>query len=1679
MALLIAGATALEAQIVRINNPVDSVAFCSGFFVDQGVFNGPHFTDEADTITICSNSANPDQTHILLSFEQIDLRGTLVILNGPDAESDTIATFDNNTNSDIFFIQANADNPSGCLTAIFTPDGSGVAGDGWNAEISCVAVCQEVIANIGSSIPEVSPPDTGFIDVCLGDPISLSIETIYPQNGVIYDQADSTSDVRVTMGDGTVFEDFDITHVYQESGGYIIEVFVTDLNGCTSSNLISQRVRVAPVPQFQLQNETAVVCTDDPFTVSASSSFDPDGSSNIFVLTEEQAFGGTLILGDTTALPDGPDDPEYTTSLEFTNFLPGATLESIDDFESVCLDMEHSFVGDLDIFLSCPDGSEVQLVEFSNTNNLDGQFLGEPIDDDGQPLAQGEGFVYCFTPDAEFTWDEIVDELNIMGSESIPAGDYASVEPLSGLLGCPLNGPWTIRVVDNLGQDNGFIFSWSISINQDLLGEVEQFTVGFDDAFWSESPNTTADNGSSLDAVGLGAGPQGFVYNVVDEFGCVYDTTIFVDVLPLTDPNCYDCPDLLAEQSATFTGDSGSTITISLEEEDSSFDVPWQVTPSADFGNALFPSAVDSYESSVAVSTVSPANIVDATQDIVSVCVDINTEATGDVELFLEAPNGTRISLSSNNGGTGANFTGTCFTPTATTAIADGVAPFTGDFQPDGDWSTFNGSPLNGNWKIVAWDEGADMELGRFINWSITFRNQDAISYSWSPTDGLSCTDCPNPEVTLDFDGIRTYELTVSNDRGCSETGTISVVSGSDLVASITGTDPLCSDTFDGTLTVTVTGGTEPYSISWDPPAEGFELFDLGPGVYSATVTDANGDSAVVAQQLIGPEPIVVQANIVDVDCAGDSTGAIMIQVTGGTGVYTFLWDGESDDDGNLENIPAGTYTLLVQDENGCTREETYTVTQSEPLSIMAEVVDVACNGESTGSIDLMVSGGTGDYTFLWSNDATTEDLNDIPAGAYTVTVTDSLGCVLSNVGAIQEEEIGETDAMTTTFDRHNFTDRVALLPVAAPTVEVRSIVQVDTIIVNEPPALSFDATVTQVQCIGDATGSIELDIAGGTPPYEVIWNIDATGPFLGDLPEGTYSATITDNNGCTLETGDITIDGITQVEVQITSTDPLCTGDANGIIETIASGGTEPYSYEWSDEGPDQATRDDLAAGTYSVSVTDVNGCSASVAGIELVDPPLLTCEVFVIQQPFTGNDGSIFVVATGGTGDYSYAWSNGGPDNDTLTNLMPDTYSATVTDENGCTTTCSVELQAFVTIGDFVFSDLNSNGIQDPDEPGFANRTVNLINQDNADFSQTTQTDADGRYEFTAIAGNYILTFERPNGFAASPKDASSDDIDSDINPDGSTDVITLVPDEVNLDIDAGFFDPCFPPISFPGTIGFDSEVCGAGNIPDLIVELEPAVNGGDGELNYLWMKRAQNSTQWMPIPNTNTINYQPGPVFESTFFTRCVRRDECTYVESNAILVTVRDDAVANINGPSVICENEVVTFSAAGAGPGAQYSWNFGFAATVPTSNAQSVDVSFISFGSFTVTLSVTENGCTATATQQITITNNPNICSEDRPGLSSFGFTASELTTEVFPNPTEGRVWLDVSGTGNYSGQDLDIQLFDARGRLVAEHHMLATDGRIALEELTAASPGMYMLRLLVGDELRNHRIVVR
>ncbi|MCI5084017.1 MAG: T9SS type A sorting domain-containing protein, partial [Saprospiraceae bacterium] len=233
-------------------------------------------------------------------------------------------------------------------------------------------------------------------------------------------------------------------------------------------------------------------------------------------------------------------------------------------------------------------------------------------------------------------------------------------------------------------------------------------------------------------------------------------------------------------------------------------------------------------------------------------------------------------------------------------------------------------------------------------------------------------------------------------------------------------------------------------------------------------------------------------------------------------------------------------------------------------------------------------------------------------------------------------------------------------------------------------------------------------------------------------------------------------------------------------------------------------------------------------------------------------------------------------------------------------------------------------------------------------------------------------------------SPQNVGGDDaIDSDADPVmGMTEIFTIESNETDLTWDAGFYSKC-DNLDNPGTISGYQFLCGPGNDPDPIVSVTDP-SGGSGEIEYLWMYSTVpgpfDPAIWVPIPNSNTASFDPGPLFETTYFARCARRECCTtYLESNIIVIEVGDVAVANINGPSLVCSGEENNFFAAGNGPGAVVEWNFGPNATPQTATGSPVGVTFNSFGTYTIELQVTEDGCTSTDYKEITVSNSPAVC----------------------------------------------------------------------------------------------------
>jgi len=440
--------------------------------------------------------------------------------------------------------------------------------------------------------------------------------------------------------------------------------------------------------------------------------------------------------------------------------------------------------------------------------------------------------------------------------------------------------------------------------------------------------------------------------------------------------------------------------------------------------------------------------------------------------------------------------------------------------------------------------------------------------------------------------------------------------------------DVSCFGGNDGSLTVSVTGGTPPYeySINGDPFQGSGTFTGLTAGVYTVIIRDANNCLENVEALIAQPfAPLAGSAMAGNVLCFGDETGSVDLTVTGGTPPYTFLWsDGAVT--GDLTDVPAGTYTVTITDANGCIATAGATVTQpSAPLEAVTAVTDVLCHGDATGAINLTVTGGTPPYTFLWSNGAITEDLVNLAAGTYTVTITDANGCEL----------------------------------IAGATV-------------TEPSdPLSGTVSVTNVNCFGGSDGAVDLTVTGGTSPYTFLWSNGAITEDISGLTAGNYAVVITDQNWCTFSVSVTVTEPVAPLAATAMSADVPCHGEAAGTVDLTVTGGTPPYTFLWSNS----ATTEDLTnvpAGTYSVTITDANGCTTTATDVVGEPAEALSGSVTSLIDVTThgGSDGSVTVAGSGGTLPYEYsinagAWQSSG----TFGSLTAGSYIVTIRDNNLCT--------------------------------------------------------------------------------------------------------------------------------------------------------------------------------------------------------------------------------------------------------------------------------------------------------------------------------------------------------------------------------------------------------------------------
>ena len=526
------------------------------------------------------------------------------------------------------------------------------------------------------------------------------------------------------------------------------------------------------------------------------------------------------------------------------------------------------------------------------------------------------------------------------------------------------------------------------------------------------------------------------------------------------------------------------------------------------------------------------------------------------------------------------------------------------------------------------------------------------------------------------------------------------MVSCEDFTGSVSINNPAGSDICaKAIVSLSTTPSETGFTYSWSASGGNFDNTTsatpdytmMMPGTYQiyVTVTKDNCTTRDTTTVTIIEGPSVSLSST-DIDCDGDTDGSITSTVTGGTAPYTYTWsDATIGNQANPNNLAAGTYNLTVTDANGCTTTASSTINSGRAISINLRTTNPACGNADDGSITAIVSGGQAPYTYNWSNVNTNSGtINNLGAGTYNLTVTDANGC-------------SQTASATLT---------------------------------NEATDININLTPSNPSCDNANNGSINASVSGGQAPYAYAWSNNVNTATNNNLGAGTYNVTVTDANGCS-NTASVTLTNEASIMISLTTTNPSCGSANNGGITATVSGGQAPYSYSWGDN----ATLNNLEAGTYSLTVTDANGCS-NTASATLTDEGSAISINLSTSNPSCGNsaEGNITASVSGGSAPYTYVWSNNGGNSNSINDLTPGNYSVTVTDANGCSNSANATISAGAIINVTLTTSgtgCDGNSINAMVNGGAAPYTYNWSNGENTN----TITDlAPGNYSVTVTDAN-----------------------------------------------------------------------------------------------------------------------------------------------------------------------------------------------------------------------------------------------------------------------------------------------------------------------------------------------------
>ncbi len=1332
-------------------------------------------------------------------------------------------------------------------------------------------------------------------------------------------------------------------------------------------------------------NGTVIDYTSVPITGQAAGEYSVQVYDTYGCKAEALVVGGAFDAG-TTFLPDG-SGVTYTSDIIISGFDPGATLDTMSQLQHICANLEHSYLGDLEIRIIAPTGESVILKQYPGGGSCD---LGEPIATapvDGAASSTltdpGTGYDYCWndTP----SWGTMVAESNTWTrnytdaqghnytDNYLIAGSYTSFEPLNQLLGAELNGTWTMEVTDNLNLDNGYIFEWNISLLSDLpdtLVVIEE-PEGMDISGFITQANCGGSDGAiNIDVIG-DHGPFTYLWSTgattQDISGIpsgtytvwVTDTTSCTDSMTFNLNNISSINITSSVSNATCAGGSDGAIDVTISGGTPPYSISWSHGPTSEdvtgLPAGLYTISVTDANSCLFSEDITVGEMPAVTVNLVSSQNEICGTNNGSIDISVSGGTGS-YGYSWSNGATTQDING-LQVGTYNVTVTDGNGCVgTGSFSILNDVSSCSGFCYLDITNINVTSDTCGSGVGA-IDITVT---DPSLPYNVSWDSG---------ETTDDISGTTygSYTVTVNDANGCTDSETIVIpnYTGTLDVTSVSTNDEICGGA-NGTINITVSGGSLPYAFNWSNGATTEDITGLTAGTYSVDITDGAGCMMTETISISNNTGTLNETAVVADDTCGASVGAIDLTVTGGNAPISYSWDsGQTTQD--ISNVPAGAYTCTITDASGCVLvSAAYSVGNSSgTLSLdNVSITNEECSNTS-GAIDLTVSGGTAPITFNWDSGATTEDISGLSAGNFECTISDANGCNTStgtltifnspsslavstnfvtdeicgnSQGAINIDVSGGTAPYSFSWTGGSTSEDLLNVSAGTYTVTVTDANGCSTahaeVVNNVPGTLVIDNAILADENCGDATGSIDLVVSGGTAPLSYLWSNGSTTEDLTGLSAGTYTVDITDANGCSVSASYSINNNASTLTVTPTITAEICS-NGSGSITLSVSGGATPYTYLWN-TGATTQDLTGLSAGTYSCVITDNAGCSVSTGSLNVVNNAgSLAVTGTVTDDVCATSVGGIDITVTGASGSPSFSWSTGATTED-LTGQLAGNYSVTVTDAAGCTVNYS----------------------------GTINDTPGTLSLDNVSVTNELCDDNQGAIDLTVSGGTPTITYSWSSG-------PTTEDISG---LDQGTYSCTIT-DASGCSVSTGNITVS----NDPGTMSLDNvmvtdEQCGNG-----LGAINVTISGGMAPYSYLW--------------NTGAIT-EDLTAIPSGIYT-------CTITDQNGCTLDV-NATVGNNAGAMTVAG--VVTDESCGAGDGAiditvsngstpiTYSWS---------NSATTEDITGLSAGTYTVQV-VDNNGCSVTHSEIV-----------DDLG-SGLAISASSVADEICSNGA-GQINLTVSG----------------------------------------------------------------